>query len=531
MSIVLLAIPATMVFYIFRLVLRGRLLAVHIASLFMAYELYGYSYAFPRLRRIGEHFVQHSATPFTRAVIILLFLAIVFGLMAFGIDWLTRRFQALRKVPLLKVGLFVVCFIFAVQIGKVSLRLWTIRHDLTYSQPMVQLSKSSSSKPGPKPNVYYLLFDRYASATTLKNIYGYDNSNFENFLTGQGFSNRDNAFANYPFTTQSVSSTLSMGYHTELGAQFRNDSKNFQTAFPYRAIINDSPVAQIFKSNGYQYNEVSSWWDFTRNMPSADTEPSQSFRLRALGKNFWQTDLQRDIINKSILSPLLLKGLTLDHTTIVQYQLDRNPAENFVTQMAALKNIAAHSTTQTTPQYTFAHILSPHDPYVFDADGNQPDYDGNRTDNDIDETVKYNNQLTYINTQFESLIATIRRDDPKAVVFIQADEGPYPKQFRGQLTPTHYYDPINLPLDQMRQKFGIMASYYMPGVDNQTVQSNINSSVNVFRFIFDRYLGYQLPMLPDCNFTAGDKYTMYTYKLVTGQLKGTTNPAVCQQYQ
>jgi hypothetical protein len=149
----------------------------------------------------------------------------------------------------------------------------------------------------------------------------------------------------------------------------------------------------------------------------------------------------------------------------------------------------------------------------------------------VDETVKYTNQVTYLNKRIKDLIGNIRTNDPRAVIVVQADEGPYPKQFRGTLTASHYYDPVNLPLTQMRQKFGILASYYMPGVDTETVNANITASVNTFRFVLDQYAGYELKTLPDCQFTAGDKYRLFNYELVTGKLKGTANPAACAAYK
>jgi hypothetical protein len=531
LNIVLLGLIATVVFYIYKLILRNTL-ASHVAGLLLVYGLYGFTYSFPRLHHWGDYLIPNNVTPFTHDMLQSLFLGILFGLLG----WIVGKIAAckqLQSLPLLKFLVFVVCFIFAVQLGKVGLRVWEIRKDLAYKQPAssLQMPSAIAAANTTKPNVYYLLFDRYANAETLQSIYNYDNSAFLSTLSQQGFVVRGNAFANYPFTTQSVSSTLAAGYHTEVGKEFRTSAKDFQTAFPYRQILDNSPVTQAFKQNGYQYNQVSSWWDFTRLNPSADTNPSKSFRLRIFGKNFWLSDLQRDIVNKSILSPLLLKGVTIGHDTLVQYQLDRNPTQNFYAEMHAIKDIAKASGTQTKPQFTFAHILSPHDPYIFDAEGNKPTYDSNRTDNGVDETIKYTNQVTFLNTQIEKLVTAIRTNDPSAAIVIQADEGPYPKQFRGTLTADHYYDPKDLPTDQARQKFGILAAYYLPGVDQQTASQNMNSSVNAFRFILNNYLGYTLLQLPDCQFTVGDKYNLYTFNLISGKLKNIAQPSTCAPYK
>ena len=172
----------------------------------------------------------------------------------------------------------------------------------------------------------------------------------------------------------------------------------------------------------------------------------------------------------------------------------------------------------------------PHDPYIFTADGSTPSYSGDRTDEGVAETIKYTNQLTYLNKRIKDLIANIRRQSSNAAIVIQADEGPYPSEFRFQLKPGHYYDPAKLALPQMKQKFSILASYYMPGFDMQKLKE-INASVNTFRFILNNYLDYSLPLLPDCHLSTGDKFTVYSYQLVNEKLTGVSAPKECGKYQ
>jgi hypothetical protein len=530
LPIVLFAILGSAIFYLYKLVLKQSWLA-HAAALPLIYGLYGYSYAYPRLSAFAQELVpERFETPFAVSVVRVLVWAVAFGLIAYLAGQLARRVKPLGELPLLKIATFAICFIFVVQVAKVGVRLFTIRHQLNYHANNQVLKPTKQVPPGARPNIYYLVFDRYASNETLASVYNFDNQDMMSFLDEQGFTTRQNSYANYPFTPQSVSSTLQMSYHTSLGRQFKNDARGFQTAFPYRDMLNDSLVAETLKKDGYDYNQVSSWWDFTRNNPTADNEPSRSFRLRLFGLTFWQTDMQRDIVNKSVLSPWLLKGMTIGNTAIFKYDRDYNPAENFGVQMMALKSIADRAAKQQKPQFTFGHILSPHDPYVFNADGSPTTISQNRDDDGADETVKYATQLNYVNTQFKQLLAHLRAKDPGAVIIVQSDEGPYPKQFRGKLTPTHYYDPKDLPLPQLKQKFGIIASYYLPGEQGRAAAQSINSSVNTFRVVFSHYLGYDLPLLPDCQFTAGNKFYMYDFRLISGKLKGTDEPDACKQY-
>lgn len=529
--IILLSVVSTFFYYLFRLVLR-RPLPAHAAALPLMYGLYSYSYSYPRMHAVAHKLTPKTwDTPFMSALLYVVVLALALGVVAFVLDFITRRIKPLKNVPLLKIAVFVIAFVFAGQLYKTGARLWDIRHELAYKQPATFTpAKPANAHITAKPNVYYLLFDRYANADTLAKDYNYNNDDLLNFLGTQGFVTRDQAYANYPFTMQSTSSTLGMTYFQNLNKDFTHDAGKFQTAFPYRATLNNPPVAQALKQNGYTYNQVASWWDFTRDNINADNQPTKAFRLRIFGMTFWMTDLQRDIVNKSILSPFLKKGVTMGKHAIVKYDLDTAPRDNFEQQIAALKTVASNSATQKAPQFTFAHILVPHDPYIFGPDGSDPTYGGDRDDNGVDETDKYVNQLSYLNTRIKDLIANLREHDPNAAIVIQADEGPYPKQFRGTLTPGHYYNPINLPLQQMQQKFGVLASYYLPGMDAQTVTAQAASSVDIFRVILNNYLGYAMPLLPDCQFATGDKYQLYGYQLVSGKLKGTAEPEVCKQY-
>jgi hypothetical protein len=516
------AVIIAAVFYMFRLVLRGWL-AARIATLIVTYAFYSYSYLPAWLKGFSKAILpEQLETEFAKAMLIVLIVVILAGALGFGIRLLIKRFAVLRQLQPHRIILFVLLFIFAVQAYNVSGKLLAMRAQRNWHATMPSYQRDANASVR-TPDIYYFVFDRYGSLATLQDIYNYDNSGLMDYLSGQGFVNRPAGQANYPFTMQSISSTMSMQYHTDIGEKFGKDS--FQSAFPYRTILNDPPIAQLLKQNGYEYNQVSSWWDFTRVGIKADSHPTISFRLRVLGKSFYMSDLGRDIINKSILSPWLKKGLSFGNFAVIKYDQDKNPRQSFFAQKDAVKQLAA--TKHAKPQFTFAHFLSPHDPYIFDADGSEPTYDGNRTDNGIDEREKYVRAVTYLNTQITDMMGYIREHSPNAVIIIQSDEGPYPKEFRHRLTPDHYYDPSTLPLLQEKQKFGILASYYMPGMNAEMITEEINASVNPFRFVLKHYLGYELEMLPDCQFSAGNKFGVFRFKNETNKLQ-TNPPTACE---
>jgi hypothetical protein len=527
--IVMFGLLGSVIFYIYR-IFFGKGSAAHMASILLLYGFYGYSYIHDSF--LGSHFLKIIPSKLRTELTSSVFLAVLMALLAGAVAWLLRtlihRHKTLSNFQPYKILLFAVVFLFAIQFIRCGERYLSIRKELSYHYPSENLPKPTSPSNQAKPDIYYLLFDRYTNSDVLKTNFNYDNSDFLNFLSSQGFINRQPAYSNYPFTTPSVSSTMAMNYLAPLKNTFGNDGE-WQTLFPYRSILNDPPIAQTLKQNGYSYNKLSSWWDFTRLRVKADSSPTKSFRLNVLGMHFYLSDVQRDILHKSILSPWFKKGISFGHWPALTYDLDRNPQENFNAQMSSLKTIASRS-NKSQPNFTFAHVLAPHPPYVFDQNGNWPSYDNEANDNGVDEKTKYTKELTYINKRIKDTVSYIRQQSPNAIVFIQADEGPYPKQFRGDITADHNYNPINLPISDMKQKFGIMASYYMPGINPSEVK-NINASVDTFRFILNHYLGYSLPMLPDCQFAMGNKFSVYDYQLVTGKLKSQSTPASCSSYE
>jgi hypothetical protein len=529
LPIIMFGILSSIIFYIYRAIF-GKGSAAHLAAILLTYGLYGYSFVHDSF--LGSNFLKIVPSKFrtdlTSSILLAVAMAVLAGLISWGLRALIHRYKTLSDLQPYKILLFAVALLIGIQFVRCGQRYISVHKELSYHYPAVNLPTPSAASTGAKPDIYYLLLDRYTNSDILKSNFNYDNSDLLNFLSSQGFVNRQPASSNYPFTTPSVSSTMAMNYLPEFKDMFKND-KGWQTLFPYRSILNDPPVAQTLKQNGYTYNQVSSWWDFTRLRVKADNNPTKSFRLNVLGAHFYLSDVQRDILHKSVFSPWLKKGISFGHWPVLKYDLDRNPQENFNAQMESLKNIASRG-DKTQPNFTFAHVLAPHPPYIFDQNGSWPSYDNEANDNGIPEKTKYTNELNYLNKRIKDTVSYIRQQSPNAVVFIQADEGPYPAEFRGEITAQHNYNPINLPLGDMKQKFGILASYYMPGVDSSEVK-NIDASVNTFRFILDHYLGYNLPMLPDCQFAMGNKFDVYNYQLVTDKVKGQPAPAGCSQYQ
>ncbi|HEY6736188.1 MAG TPA: sulfatase-like hydrolase/transferase [Candidatus Saccharimonadia bacterium] len=377
--------------------------------------------------------------------------------------------------------------------------------------------------PTAQRDVYYLLFDRYASQTTLQEHYDFDNSPFLNFLKDKGFTIRDNAYSNYQFTAPSVASTLRMDYHTDIQANL--GSSTAESYLPYRRLLEDSPVSQLFANAGYKVTRLSSWYGVTREDHHGETVDPQ-FTLTVFGHPFLLSDLQSAMLDRTFFAPLFRAGIKLGPLELVQYNT-QDTGQLVLDQLSALREAA--TTPHSQPNFIFAHVLSPHPQYVFLPDGSKPTYGADDDDTGAPRQLKYTNQLQFLNTQIERTVSTILASSKvPPVMIIQADEGPYPPEFASfSREENGSFQWNQQSAGTLRFKFGILAAYYLPDVPEDQ-KSQLNSSVNAFRFVFDHYFDGNFPYLPDCSFLF-DGPKPFAFYDVTAKLRGTADPA-CPAY-
>jgi hypothetical protein len=136
------------------------------------------------------------------------------------------------------------------------------------------------------------------------------------------------------------------------------------------------------------------------------------------------------------------------------------------------------------PKFIYAHIIAPHPPFVFSANG---DFEP-RSEAD---NQGYINQLLYVNQQVEEIVkGIIDHAAVPPVIIIQGDHG------------------INGKDPQRRMK--ILNAYYLPGGGKDLLYPAI-SPVNTFRVVLDSYLGGNLDLLPDKSYYSTYKYP-YKYQ-------------------
>jgi hypothetical protein len=140
----------------------------------------------------------------------------------------------------------------------------------------------------------------------------------------------------------------------------------------------------------------------------------------------------------------------------------------------------------------------PHEPYVFNADGTLSSADAGNNDIGKPLKQKYLDQVRFINGEISKTITLINeKSNGKAIVVLQADEGFYPQVI---LADTPAPEDMTQWSDRyLRAKYGILAAYHLPGVTEEEAKQG-KTSVNIFRLILNHYFGYNLSLLPQCQF-------------------------------
>ena len=343
-----------------------------------------------------------------------------------------------------------------------------------------------------RPDVYFLVFDRYANSETLERIYRFDNGPFLRELEQRGFVVADDSWSNYFRTAPSLLSTLTMDYLD--GEVFREEDEDPPTMAPlHRRLQRSLPVTATFKELGYEYIHIGSWWNATAR--NADADLSLTYQRHSqFGAALMDTTAL------ALLRPperTEEEPETLDRPELVRrhtlFELDR----------------IADAMRRPGPTFVFAHVLAPHPPYVFRPDGSMTSPEERQT---RPGQQLYTDQLQWVNSRILQLVdrALDAPDGEEPVIILQADEGPYPPRFareRGTFDWLEQAEP-----DEILQKYGILNAMHLPGVDPAAAGIHDRlSPVNTFRIVFSEYFGADLPLLPDTVWLTPDYARMYDF--------------------
>lgn len=290
------------------------------------------------------------------------------------------------------------------------------------------------------PDIYYIIFDEYARASTLMEIYNYDDSKFTNYLTNKGFYIASRSRSNYPETKYSVASCLNMEYIME-----------GKSILELIEMCQNNKVSQFLKSKGYRYIFIGHPY-FQKGM-------NKYAHIYGTTPIIRMSNFTSFLIRSTALAPLVAYFITPDEGALTLSSLDT---------LAGIPNIEK-------PTFVYAHIMCPHAPFVFDRNGNPVKPPGREyTLEELREG--YLEQLIFLNTKIKTLIDEIlSKSDVAPIIILQGDHGSR--------------------WDEGRQ-FDILNAYFLPENGNHLLYESI-TPVNSFRVVFKLYFDTNYDLLED----------------------------------
>ncbi len=355
----------------------------------------------------------------------------------------------------------------------------------TRSVAAVETALASAGGPAPTRDVYYIVFDRYGSADAIETAFGITDNDLYDWLEQYGFQVQQDSHANYRATDFSLAATLNMTYLDDLTDTIGRDSGD---RTPAQAMLRGHQVGQEFQAMGYRYVHLGSWYGPTSSIPWADENVTDDV-----------TSEFDSVLRDTTMAPAIERA-----------QGGEKAAPTFFERHGDIPLFQFRQLTRLAsapgPKFSFAHILLPHDPYVFRPDGTR------YTEDEVggmDEAALYAGQLAYLNTRIKALVETLTAggDEADPIIILQGDEGPLACRS------------VDCPGDDPRYfaiRFGNLNAMYLPGVD--AVVPEDLSPVNTFRFLFRAAYGQDLELLPDRSFTWPDNDHIYDFRDVTDEI-------------
>ena len=273
----------------------------------------------------------------------------------------------------------------------------TKQFGLAFTQlPSPLLRHSFLTSMSQQPDIYYIVLDGYAREDVLTELYHLDNNRFIQFLEDNDFFVPTESRSNYPKTALSVASTLNMDYVQSFAVGLE-DQPYWWRMVPF---IDNSLVRAALQNIGYQSISLASDWGITNN-PTTDVY----FSPRAVILN----DFESFILGRTPLGGI--RSLISKWALVPSYDSHRGLIHFNFDTLAKLPSMPG-------PKFVFAHILIPHPPFIFDAEGNSlhPQYPFSFNDandfpsSDEDYLRGYAAQLEYANRELEKLIETLLKD-------------------------------------------------------------------------------------------------------------------------
>lgn len=322
----------------------------------------------------------------------------------------------------------------------------------------------------PLPDIYYFILDGYARQDILKDMYGYDNSSFIDFLESRGFFVANNSVANYCQTNLSLASSLNSIYLDEF-ANIKTNSVAYS-----KSLISDAAICKILRIHGYEIVSLqshSSLYDLKRCSDRHISYSEISNAFLAL------------LVRTSILSAFDLPYLSTREA--VRKSLREKIEDAF--------SIPPEIRLGNKPIFFFVHIPCPHPPFFFGPNGEKKEVDDPTSSADgshmgiTSEEYRrgYLDQLRYVNLRTRKLVEKLLslKQKRQRIIILQSDHGPGSELNWEDAGKTN-----------MKERMSILNAIYYSEGPLDGLNHKI-SPVNTFRLILNHLFHSEINILAD----------------------------------
>jgi hypothetical protein len=374
--------------------------------------------------------------------------------------WVLRSKVNLQKLTYpLNITAIVALLLPLAQIGTYIVQVNLASGDeLSMSQEFDSIQAPTGETP---PDIYYIVLDGYTRQDVLKQVFDYDNGEFIDALTGKGFFVARCSQANYSWTSPSIASTFKMGYldegtgKTEVLVRM-DDRRDLIIYGPVRELLEGLGYTTVAFETGYKWQH---WYDADYYL----TPEGGGWLGLGLSWNEFELMLFDTSALRLLSDANFIKDTHANHRQRI---------------LNALDSLETIPNDIPSPKFIYAHIIAPHDPYVFGPDGEWLD------DIPENQVIGYRGQLNYINTRIIEIVETLLEESlVPPVIIIQGDHG-----------ASIPWEKYGLPREN---KLAILNAYYFPGVDGYKFLYDAITPVNTFRLVLNLYFSGELGLLED----------------------------------
>ena len=333
----------------------------------------------------------------------------------------------------------------------------------------------STSENEKLPDVYYLILDEYARSDALLEYHEFNNNEIINFLESKGFHVAKNNFANYPMSVQSIPATMNLQYINFLADEIGSEVRNYKplNEKDYGLYANNQ-VIKNFKEMGYKI--------VTFNTFALHLHENSLADLTVCHRNIHFLD------NRLVD--------TLARTTMFGYFIERwSEDEMRQVTLCAFENFGTAGNVFDKPVFVWAHIMTPHPPWIFGPNGEEitpgkpllitdnPEF----RDSGWEPKIQYVQQVQFANKKTISIVEEILEKDSHSIIIIQGDHGT-----AWDIRSNEWVEPSKEDVYQRLRNFDAI---YFPDEEKRENLDNKRTLINTFRTIFNAYYGSDYELL------------------------------------